>query len=1143
MRHLPPFVLAAAIGLVHPALAQPPVPQTSGLAILSPDGDGALDSPAAAVVLRFPVGAAVTLRVNGTPISPAQIGRTETDGATQTVTQTWYGVVLREGANTLVAEAGPGGARAERTVQVQTAPKQITLRALGSRLPADGRSTLTLTGALRDAQGRPSHHDALVTLTASAGEWVGEDADPDQPGFQVRTVGGQFRAVLRAGVQAQTVHIRAASGGLEAFTPVAFTTHLRPSLATGVVDVRLGSRRSDYDRPIQDFVSPDVSSASRLHGRTSLFATGKVGDYLFLGAYDSDHALNQTAGGPSSLGRDTQTRDQPYPVYGDSSTAFALAQSRDNLALRLEHDGNYLMWGDYGTAEFAGRSQEFTAINRTFHALKANYLFGGLQATGFYGDNVQGFQRDAIAPDGTSGLYFLSHRPLVYGSESVFFELEDVNRPGTVLARTAPQRGADYEIDYDRGTLLFHQPVLRTDVGPDGQALARRIVVTYQYETGGSGTSVYGGRMQYGLAGSTGAPGGSRGLLGVTFLRQNQGLQGFDLYGADAALPLLGGRGALIAEVARSANRADGTGNVAGTAYRLSAEVSPARGVQATAYLHSTGTGFSNDATTSFVPGQTRYGGEVSAALSPTTRLRVQADHEDNKGIAPQPAATLEGVLDPGTAPAAGTPVDNSLQTYTVSVQQRVRRAEVSVGLTSRSRTDRIAGSGLAGNSNQLETQLTAPLSRNVSLLAQNDTTLSSGTDAVYTDRTSLGADWKARPGVDVRLTEQVFGRGQYSGRAVTSLETVAEHKGGDGTQMSERFALTGGASGVALEQSLGLGKRWTVAPGLGLNLGYQHVSGAFFGRTGAGSEFAQPYAVGQSASGLGLGSGGSLSAGLEYTRSRDFKASARYEKRDSSGGENTVITGALAGKVGPALTALGSYQESESSNQTLEALGRSVALRLGLAYRDPARDNVNLLLHYDYRRNPSTVPDTLLSGSGTGSRDGVFAVEGIYAPQWQWEFYGKLARRDSVSFLAGDYVGSSRIDLAQLRATYRFRADMDLVGDARWIGQPTAGYSSRGFVLESGFYATPDLRLSVGYSFGRVGDRDFSGARSAGGIYLGFTAKVNQLFDGFGLERGALLDKGQPVPAGFTPAPQGNAAGPNQSAFTSSGTPGRAGD
>jgi len=578
----------------------------------------------------------------------------------------------------------------------------------------------------------------------------------------------------------------------------------------------------------------------------------------------------------------------------------------------------------------------------------------------------------------------------------------------------------------------------------------------------------------------------------------------------------------------------------------VSAEASPARNVQVTAYLHATGTGFSNDATTSFVPGQARYGGEVVTALSPTTRLRLSADHEDNKGVAPVPAATLEGVLDPGNAPAAGTPVDNSLQTYSVTVQQHLRRAELSVGVTSRRRTDRMAGagqSGLSGSSNQLETRLTAPLTKNVSLLAQNDTTLSSGTDAVYTDRTSFGADWKARPGVDVRLTEQLFGRGQYSGHAVTNLETVAEHKGADGTQVSERFALTGGASGVSLEQSLGLGRRWTLAPGLGISLGYEHVNGAFFGRTAAGDRFAQPYSVGQSASGLGVGGGGSMSAGLEYTRSRDFKASARYETRDSAGGGNTVITGALAGKVGRALTALGAYQSASSSNQTLEALGRSVTLRLGLAYRDPARDDVNFLLRYDYRRNPSQTPDTLLIGSGTGSRDGTFAAEAIYAPQWQWEFYGKLARRDSVSYLAGDYVGGSRINLAQARATYRFRSDMDLVADVRWIGQPTAGYSSRGLVVEAGYYATPDLRLSAGYSFGRVGDRDFSGARSAGGIYLGFTAKVNQLFSGFGLERGALADKGKAVPAGYAPAPTGNAAGPSQPPPPAPSTPGRAGD
>lgn len=475
----------------------------------------------------------MTLAVNGVRADPSQIGRTETDSAARVVTQTWYGVVLQEGANTLTL-TDADGVKLTRTVQVETTVSGLTLRANGSHLPADGRATLTVEGTLLDGRGQILRRDETVTLTTNAGEWAGTDADLDRPGFQVKASGGRFTATLRAGVEARRVSLRATCSKQEAFTQVEFTTDLRPSLATGVVDLRLGSRRSDYDRPIQDFISPDVSDKANLHGRTSLFATGKVGDYLFLGTYNSDHALNQTANGPSSLGRDTQTSDQQYPVYGDSSTAYALAQSRDHLALRLEKNSNYLLWGDYGTTEFTGRSQQLTAISRSFHAFKTNYQFGALQATGFYGDNVQGFQRDTVSPDGTSGFYFLSHRPLVYGSENVFLELEDLYRPGTVLSRTAVSRGADYEIDYDRGTLLFHQPLLRTETGPNGETLVRHLVVTYQYETGGSGAGVYGGRLAYHLPGAATA----NSLLGVTFLRQNQGLRQFSLYGVDTALAL-----------------------------------------------------------------------------------------------------------------------------------------------------------------------------------------------------------------------------------------------------------------------------------------------------------------------------------------------------------------------------------------------------------------------------------------------------------------------------------------------------------------------------------------------------------------------------------------------------------------------------
>jgi hypothetical protein len=252
----------------------------------------------------------------------------------------------------------------------------------------------------------------------------------------------------------------------------------------------------------------------------------------------------------------------------------------------------------------------------------------------------------------------------------------------------------------------------------------------------------------------------------------------------------------------------------------------------------------------------------------------------------------------------------------------------------------------------------------------------------------------------------------------------------------------------------------------------------------------------------LALLGGDVYSVGVEYTDNPDFKASARFEHRSGSANDNTVFSVAAAGKVSPALTALVRYDQANFANQLIEGLGDSATLKLGLAYRDPASDRWNALLRYEYRRNPSTIPDTLLFGSGTGSNDHVVAAEAIYAPNWRWEFYGKGALRRSTTDLADDFTNSSTVFLSQLRASYRLGYRMDLAVEGRWIGQPSEDFNETGFALETGYYVTPDLRLALGYSFGSVDDRDFNGYRSEGGVYFGLTFKVNELFGGFGRQR-----------------------------------------
>jgi hypothetical protein len=1080
---------------------------------VSPEANAVLDTLVTTIILQFSAGREVELRLNGTKVDPSLVGRTETDPTANIVTQYWYGVALWEGDNTLTARLtskGDADARAggdpgvgvptspRRTdtatlkVQVRGAPKQLVITSAQARIPADGRSTALIRGQLLDARGNRSNRDAIVTLTATDGEWMGADFNTDEPGFQVQVRQGAFSANLRATLKAQTVRIRAGTGELQAWTQLVFETDLRPALLTGFLNLRLGRTGSDLYRSFREF-APGAAGGERWFGLHSAgFATGSVGDWLFTGAYNNRHPLNQNLHGQSGYGRDIQPSEQLYAVYGDSSRAERLATSRDRLYLRLERNRDFLMWGDYATPEFASKAQQFTAVSRQFHAMKANYHAGKMQFTGFYGDNIQGFQRDTIAPDGTSGYYFLSRRRLVFGSESVVIELEEFNRPGTVLDRQVQRRTLDYEIDYDRGTLLFRRPILRTDVDGEGRVLVRRIVATYQFDRPGSGASVLGTRLQYHLCDEM----ERESCFGTTYMRENGGLRNFQLYGADAIFSLAKHLD-LIAEVARSRNDTERfLGAVSGSAYRLELERTTGTGLQGRAYYRSATTGFSNNATVSFVPGQSRLGAQLTGQATPTTRVRLQLDRETNRGTAPVPL-DIGAILSPGAA-LPGTPVDNQLTTISAGVDQRLGRASLGVDLVRRNRDDRISPESLSSDSTQLQSRLTAPITGRLTFQAQDHRSLGS-VDPVFPDRTQFGLDWAVAQGVNVRLNQIFFSGGPYDGRQITSLETAADYKLSENAALKSRFAIMGGADGATAQGAVGLDQRWKVAPGLNLSLSYERIMGRFFEGTAAGPQFPQPYARGQNGASLGFGGADSYGVGLEYTNNPDFKASARFENRTSAVGRNRVISAAAVGKLAEPVTILARYQQAATSNQLLRGVGDIAEVRLGVAYRNPADDRWNALMRYEFRKNPNVMPETLLIGSGTGSIDHLFALEMIHAPRWNWEFYGKYAFRNSTSYLSQDFIGYSTVSLAQLRAAYRFGFRSELVGETRWIQHPSANYQNLGFIVEAGYYLTPDLRLGVGYSLGRVNDRDFTGSRSVKGPYVDVALKVNELFQGFG--------------------------------------------
>ena len=131
------------------------------------------------------------------------------------------------------------------------------------------------------------------------------------------------------------------------------------------------------------------------------------------------------------------------------------------------------------------------------------------------------------------------------------------------------------------------------------------------------------------------------------------------------------------------------------------------------------------------------------------------------------------------------------------------------------------------------------------------------------------------------------------------------------------------------------------------------------YSQTAAGQQSPQPFAPGQSGASVGVGSGNSYSVGVAYTDNPNYQANARYEFRDGVSGTSNNINTGITGKVSSDITALIRYQQNSIANQVLSgtSLGSTTNLKIGLAYRNPESDQVNALLSYQYRRNPSTIP------------------------------------------------------------------------------------------------------------------------------------------------------------------------------------------
>jgi uncharacterized repeat protein (TIGR01451 family) len=423
------------------------------------------------------------LLVNGAEIPDARIGSRIADDENKSVVYTWVGINLDSVGDYTIELQGSGGfgvVRFRDTVTLRRSAELKTIRA-GEAIEnvADGLTPVQLKLNLFDAFDQPLQAQTELRVisgtlrplnqsqTTNPLEDRGDVVVVDQNGI------ARFEPVSTAG----TYRLRLTDGKVVSDEiSVAVSPDLREWILVGFAEGTVGYNTLRGN--MQNLGSPDKHAY--IDGEMAFFARGTVaGEWLLTAALDTrrppdDRPLNQSI--------DPQ---RWYVLYGDDAQRTHDAPSREKLYVRMEKRDFYALFGDYDTGLTV---TELGRYQRVLTGAKAEWRGRNASALGFVADSGQGFIRDDIQPDGTSGLYRLRRAPIVPGSETVTIEVRD-RFTNEVLSSTPMTRFIDYSLDSADGTMFFRQPIPVQDASFNPLS----IVVTYEVEVGAEKT-VAGGR-------------------------------------------------------------------------------------------------------------------------------------------------------------------------------------------------------------------------------------------------------------------------------------------------------------------------------------------------------------------------------------------------------------------------------------------------------------------------------------------------------------------------------------------------------------------------------------------------------------------------------------------------------------------------
>lgn len=424
-----------------------PEPVRDGVVVLNLyDGEVLAESSQTDIEVDAPLGASVTLTVNGELVSEERIGAEGTDADLERHAYKYIAVPLQPGANDIVATAETDADVLEHAITVHRAgaPVEVSIHPL-TRLATGRVQPLIFQIAASDEQQLPPADGTLATVHVEGGEVISLDARPDWLGHQVELYDGRGYVLIEPPAAATELVIEANVADVSTTSRFDVTSDVDEWTVLGH-----GLLRADV--PVGDGADEVAVQSS-----VRVFARGPMGrDTVLTVAVNTDGLED---------GRDALSE----PWTGDTSQRGSSVVSEGPLFAKVERGLSYALYGR-DTVKFEGRLANY---GKSFHGMHGVWRdVAGLSVRGFYANEPIDTLEEVFDGDGT-GYYRLQGGPIEAFSDDVAIVVRDRMYPHDVV-RVLPLARTRYYLDNSTGQIILAEPLPSTDEHGDKVTLRVR---------------------------------------------------------------------------------------------------------------------------------------------------------------------------------------------------------------------------------------------------------------------------------------------------------------------------------------------------------------------------------------------------------------------------------------------------------------------------------------------------------------------------------------------------------------------------------------------------------------------------------------------------------------------------------------------